>query len=109
MIHHVSWGSLYMGTFLWKLDVPLVFGPCGGGQFPPKAFKKYFYEYWRTERIREFASKFLLILNPTVRHTLERAKLVLVTNQETLEMAKANGAKKIKIFLDTGLPEDFYP
>jgi glycosyltransferase involved in cell wall biosynthesis len=109
IIQHVTWGSLQMGTFLWKLDVPLIFGPCGGGQFAPKKFRKYFYEYWNTERTRKAVSKFFLLFNPTVKQTLKKAKMVLTTNQETLEMAKNNGAKNVRLFLDTSLPEEFFP
>src|SRR5690606_27971401 len=41
--------------------------------------------------------------------TLKRAKLVLTTNHETYNMAVANGATHVQLFLDTSLPEDFYP
>ena len=39
LAHHVTWGSLIGGSWLWKLDVPFIFGPVGGGQVAPEAFK----------------------------------------------------------------------
>ncbi len=109
IIHHTTWGSLQLGSALWKLEVPMVFGPCGGGQFPPKSFKKYFFEFWKTEVSRKWVSQILLKINPNVKKTLKNAKLVLTTNSETLEMAQSNGAKNVKLFLDTSLPEEFFP
>ena len=31
VVHHVSWGSLRLGR-LWRLPVPMVYGPIGGGR-----------------------------------------------------------------------------
>ncbi|TXK33780.1 glycosyltransferase [Pontibacter qinzhouensis] len=109
LVHHVTIGSLQLGTALWRLNKPLIFGPAGGGQEAPKAFKKYFYSWWKMEVVRTWISKLLLTFNPNVRKAMRHASLVLTTNQDTYQMAKANGAKNAQMFLDTSLPETFYP
>ncbi|WP_439883354.1 glycosyltransferase family 4 protein [Pontibacter sp. MBLB2868] len=109
LVHHVTIGSLQLGTALWRLNKPLIFGPAGGGQEAPKAFKKYFYRWWKTEVLRSWISKLLLLVNPDVKQTMRRASLVLTTNQDTFEMAKKLGTLNPQLFLDTSLPEDFYP
>lgn len=109
LVHHATLGSLQMGTALWRLKKPLIFGPAGGGQEAPKAFKSYFYKWWKMEVFRSLTSKVLLGVNPNVRKTMQHASLVLTTNEDTYEMAKGLGAKNAKMFLDTSLPEDFYP
>ena len=38
VVHHVSYGSLLGGSFMWRLGKPLVFGPSGGGQTAPPEF-----------------------------------------------------------------------
>src|ERR1700712_204754 len=38
LAHHATWGSLQMGSFLYKLNLPFIFGPAGGGQKAPEAF-----------------------------------------------------------------------
>jgi hypothetical protein len=50
---HVSWGSIQLGSFLYRLDVPFIFGPAGGGQHAPDAFKEYFLEHWSAEEKRK--------------------------------------------------------
>ncbi|WP_018478616.1 glycosyltransferase family 4 protein [Pontibacter roseus] len=109
LVHHVTIGSLQLGTALWRLNKPLIFGPAGGGQEAPKAFKKYFYGWWKTEVIRSGISKLLLQVNPDVRKTMRHASLVLTTNEDTYNMARDNGALNAKMFLDTSLPESFFP
>jgi hypothetical protein len=49
VVQHISWGSMQMGSFLYRLDAPFIFGPAGGGQEAPGAFKKYFLGYWSSE------------------------------------------------------------
>jgi glycosyltransferase involved in cell wall biosynthesis len=109
MAHHVTWGSLQLGSFMYKLDIPFVFGPAGGGQVAPIAFKKYFKEYWSVEIKRELTSKWLLRLNPGITSMLKKAKHVLVSNLETQMLAINSGAKNTSIILDTALPENFFP
>jgi glycosyltransferase involved in cell wall biosynthesis len=109
VIHHATWGSLQLGTAMWRLNKPLIFGPVGGGQTAPASFKKYFLHWWRQEITRDWTSKILLAINPDVRRTVRNAKVVLVTNQETYNMAKELGASNVSYFLDTSLPENFAP
>ncbi len=35
IVHHVSYGSIHVPTQLWRLGLPVVFGPVGGGQTAP--------------------------------------------------------------------------
>lgn len=109
LVHHATIGSLQLGTALWRLNKPLIFGPAGGGQEAPKAFKKYFYNHWKMEVFRSWISRLLLKVNPDVWKAMRHASLVLTTNEDTYHMAKANGASNPQMFLDTSLPEDFYP
>lgn len=111
LVHHVTLGSITGGTWLWRLNKPFVFGPVGGGQVAPPAFKKYFVEHWqwRMETFRSFAVTRVVPFNPSSRRTLSRADLVLVTNRETFELAQRLGARRVQFFLDTGLPQEYFP
>jgi glycosyltransferase involved in cell wall biosynthesis len=108
LVHHVTLGSFQLASGMWRLHKPFVFGPVGGGNFPPVAFKKYFAEGWRTERTRKLISNVLLLLNRNTKRTARNAK-VLVTNKDTYKMASRVGATNIDYFLDAGLPDSFFP
>jgi glycosyltransferase involved in cell wall biosynthesis len=108
VVHHVTYGSIHMGSRLWKLGIPLVFGPVGGGQQPPLLLKKYFGGSWRKEQLRTFAGHLLLRLFKAGQ-TLRAASLVLTTNYETYALATRYGASSVRLSLDTALPASFYP
>lgn len=109
IVHHVTYGSVTTGSWLWRLGKPFVFGPVGGGQVAPAKFKAYFGREWSSEKRRSFLFKTLAPINPIMRSTLHHSKLVLATNTETADLAKASGAQQVELFLDTGLPESYFP
>lgn len=108
-IHHVSWGSLQQGSFLYKLKAPFIFGPAGGGQIAPDSFKMYFKEHWRAELKRERVSNWLSKYNPACKKMVQNAEAVLVSNKDTFSLAKQLGAKNLSTVLDVALPESFFP
>lgn len=109
IVHHVTMGSFQLSSGMWRLGKPFVFGPVGGGNFPPKAFRSYFGSAWRRELFRMATSKILLKFNTNTKKTARDASVVLVTNRETAEMARKVGSTRTRLFLDTGLPSHFFP
>lgn len=107
IIHHVSWGSLQLGSVLWKLNKPFIFGTVGGGQITNKIFKNEFGNAWRVEKIREFITNFKVFKMLDTGKAAAKADLVLVTNKETLILAKNYGARNVKLMLDTSIPEEY--
>lgn len=108
-IHHVTWGSLQQGSFLYKLGIPFIFGPVGGGQHAPVAFKDYFLHYWDEEKKRKKVSDLLFHFNPACKSMLKKAETVLVSNQDTLQLANKGGARNVFLTLDAALPKSFFP
>ncbi len=107
--HHVTWGSSQMGSFMYKLSIPFIFGPAGGGQKAPESFKKYFLNGWGAEEKREKISDFMLKYSPACKKMLRKASAVLVSNTDTLNMTKKTGAANVHLVLDAALPVSFFP
>ncbi|MEM1304432.1 MAG: glycosyltransferase, partial [Planctomycetota bacterium] len=93
LIHHVSWGNLQMGSSMWRVGKPLLFGPAGGGQSAPRAFRRYFESGWRKEQVRAVTGWMLKTFSPNFRRVLERADRILVVNPETAELARGAAAR----------------
>lgn len=108
LAHHVTWGSLIGGSWLWRLDLPFLFGPVGGGQVAPAAFKEYFPTRWRQESARTYITEKLLPSLPATRKMLKNTELLLATNSDTLNIANRMGARRSSLFLDTGLPDHYF-
>ena len=109
VVHHLTMSVLQSGSSLWRLNKPFVIGPAGGGQIAPTAFIKYFLNRKSDEIRRSLIVKYLLPLNPSFNRTLSKTNLVLVTNPETAHLAERASAKRTELFLQAGLPEDYFP
>lgn len=109
LAHHVTWGSVQLGSFLYKLPIPFIFGPAGGGQCAPLAFKKYFRNGWAAEIKRNKVSNLLLKFNPAAKSMYATAKTIWVSNPDTEQLVKKNGAKNVQTMLDAALPHSFFP
>jgi len=107
VVHHVGWGSLHLGSRLWRLNAPLVYGPIGGGQTAPSGYWRYFGRDWAKEFARSTATGSLLRLNGWTKETLRESAVVLVTNSATEAAARRFGARDVRYFLAEGLPEEW--
>jgi glycosyltransferase involved in cell wall biosynthesis len=106
-VHHVSLGTISAPPKLWRLGIPFVWGPIGGGQTSPGSFAGYF----RGERLREMlrtARLRLLPLSPSLRKAARRS-MVLATNKETEEILQKAGAMAVYPLLDGALPAEQIP
>jgi glycosyltransferase involved in cell wall biosynthesis len=104
LVHHVSWSTLAVPPPFWKLPVPAVWGPIGGGQsFPPS-----FISYLRYNRVKELLRTLNLLLlpySPALRRSLANTSIVLATNIETKNLLDRAGASRVRLFLDCGVDE----
>jgi len=102
LVHHVSWSTIAVPPPFWKLPVPAVWGPIGGGQSFPLAFISHL----RQNRVKEVLRSLNLTrlrFSPQLRRTLASTNLVLATNIETKKLLERAGAKHVRLFLDCGV------
>jgi glycosyltransferase involved in cell wall biosynthesis len=110
LVHHVTYGSIQLGSFLYRLRRPFLFGPVGGGQRAPKAFKRYFGTYWTREWMRDLVGLGLQYLNPAFFRSVRGADRLLVTNRDTLALArKLRPARPIDLTFDSAVSSSLLP
>ena len=103
LAHHVCWGTLGAPPLLWRLPIPFVWGPIGGGQSAPTKFLPYF----GLRRFGEIARKARIefsVRMPFVRKAARNSALVFATNRETAACLEKAGARRVIPFLDNGVP-----
>jgi glycosyltransferase involved in cell wall biosynthesis len=105
--HHVTWGSLHLGSSLWRLPVPLVYGPIGGGQTAPANYWRYFGRHWPAESLRTASTGSLLKLNRWSRETIQNSAVTLVCNTATAVASERLGASDVRFMMADGLPRDW--
>ena len=109
LVHHITFNSLQMASWLWRLKKPLLLGPLGGGMQAPAALRQYLPGWFKTETMRNAVSKLLTTFDPNVRQSMRHATLVLAANAETATMARQLGARQVKLAMSTGQPDSFFP
>ncbi|GAB3558475.1 glycosyltransferase family 4 protein [Spirosoma fluminis] len=110
LVHHVTYGSIQLGSFMYKLGKPFIFGPVGGGQRAPKVLKRYFGKHWTREWMRDWVSILLQYTNPGFYKAVSTADRVVVTNTDTYKLARRlRPTLPIDRIWDAGLGAAFLP
>jgi glycosyltransferase involved in cell wall biosynthesis len=99
---HVSQGTVSAPPPFWKLPIPAVWGPVGGGQTAPDGFGSFFGSGLRRQQVRDFRIRLLRFL-PSLRKAARSARVCLATNHETLAILLRGGAAEARLFLDCGV------
>ncbi len=108
VVHHVSWGTVSSAPSLWKLGAPFVWGPLGGGQASPRAFRGYYGRAWAREIVRNARLRALPYLHAP-RAAARRCAAALATNHETADLLRRLGARDVTLFLDSGVRSGDFP
>jgi glycosyltransferase involved in cell wall biosynthesis len=108
LVHHVSWGTVNSAPQLWRLGVPFVWGPLGGGQVAPLRFADYLGLRGTLAEAARSVREALVPLLPSVKRAAANSALILATNRETAAVLYRASAPRVELFLDNGvLPEHF--
>jgi len=108
LVHHVSWNTLSAPPLLWRLPIPFIWGPVGGGQIAPPAFRSYFGSAWRRDQLRT-ARIWITPFLPPLRRAVRHCAFLLATNRETIQVLETAGARHVRLFLDIGLSPEYLP
>lgn len=103
----LTFGSLWMPTFMHKLPVPFIWGPIGGGEAVP--FKLISTLPLRA-RVTQYLRYFLITtirLNPLVMQPIRQARLILARTADTARLVPIQYANKVRVCLETAVSEEF--
>ena len=82
-VHHVTFASYRIPSFLCLLNVPFIFGPVGGGEEAPKALIKNFDMNSKFKEIFRNISNKLIKFSPFMNMVFSKSHKILVTSSET--------------------------
>lgn len=103
-VHHVSWATCILPTKLYKLDIPIVVGPVGGGERLPNINLPMSLMDKLTEHIRTLLQSVAKYV-PDNRKTWEKARLILVTTEDTLNIIPSKYHYKARVMQTIGVHE----
>ncbi len=108
LAHHVTFNNDWMPSFIGAfLPVPFVWGPVGGGQRTPTAFRKsYSFSGGLAEISREAAQWIGRHLLISRKKCLKKARAMLVCNSETKAKVPARFQSKVHMFPVNGISRE---
>ncbi len=83
VIHHLTFGNIWLPSFLFFLKTSYIWGPIGGAERVPKEFTK---EYSKADQIKERVRKLLLAslaINPLFLYQCRAASLIIAKTKDT--------------------------
>jgi glycosyltransferase involved in cell wall biosynthesis len=103
---HVTFGSYWRPSFLRRLGIPFLWGPCGGTENAPLRFYSII---GRREVIRDVVKRvvegFSRYFDPTVRATARAATIGLGSTYKTANIMAALGCTDTRAFPQMALPD----
>ena len=106
LVHHVTFVNYWMPSFLALLPIPFLWGPVGGGESTPRAFRRCFSLRGRLYEGMRAVARSLAQLDPFVRLTGQRAALGIATTEETAARLRKLPCRKVTVLSQVGLPPD---
>lgn len=95
---HLTFGSMWMPTFLPLFRIPFIWGPVGGGDCEPKSFLKVLPLKQRVIQSARYTMSTLSILNPFILIPSMRAKAILTRTPNSATVIPKCFRKKQKSF-----------
>lgn len=103
---HLSFGSMWVPTFMYKLPIPFIWGPIGGGEAVPFGFIKIL--PWKN-RIPQYI-RYLLIRflewNPLFMGPCRKASAIIARTVDSKAVFPAKYQFKTSVMLETGMTRE---
>lgn len=105
---HLTFGSMWMPTFLPLLNVPFIWGPMGGGECVPKSFISVLPIRQRIVQIFRYLLNATAILNPFIILPCWKAKSILARTPNTLNVIPHPFKHKARVLLETAMDDSIF-
>lgn len=105
---HLTFGSMWMPTFLPLLKTSFIWGPVGGAESIPETFLK---TLPLKERIIQYSRKILTattLFNPLVAIPSWKAKTIIVRTPDSKNAIPLIFRKKVKVYLETAMENNIF-
>jgi glycosyltransferase involved in cell wall biosynthesis len=103
LAHHVTFVVYWKPSLLALLPVPFIWGPVGGGESAPHAFRADFALRGTVYETARNLARWAGERDPFVRLTARRSAVALATTEETAARLHGLGARRVRVFSQVGL------
>ena len=105
---HLTFGSLWMPTFLPFFDIPFIWGPIGGGDGVPKAYIKNFPLKQKIIQRLRYVLIGTSFMNPLVAVPSKKAVAILCRTENNVMAIPKKYRNKAHVVLETAMEKDVF-
>ena len=106
LAHHVTFVKYWTPSFISLLGTPFVWGPVGGGESAPRAFRSGFSMRGKLYDAARSIARGIGSADPFVALTARKATVGLATTEDTAARLRALGCRDVRIFPEAALNEE---
>ena len=103
---HLTFGSIWMPTFMHRLSLPFIWGPVGGGEAVPFMLIGALPLSGRVTQYLRYGLMATLPINPLLMGIVRRSRIILARTEDTAKLIPARHASKVHVVLETGVADD---
>lgn len=102
----LTFGSIWMPTFMHLLPVSFIWGPIGGGEAVPFNLIRALPPRARIAQYLRYILMAMVRANPLVMGPIRRARIVLARTKDTAQLIPPSFASKVKVILETAVSDE---
>lgn len=103
LVHHVSFASIRLPSFMGRLGIPFILGPLGGGEIAPRALRRSYPLSGKLADSFRDLSNLLVRIDPLMCRTFASADQIWLRGPENRALIPAFNAHKIHHHIGLGI------
>lgn len=105
-VMHLTFGSVWLPTYMHKLNCPFIWGPIGGGEAIPDCYlDKFTLKSKMVQKLRTLLIKGCE-LNWALRRRCRKAEIIIVRTEDTIKALPHKYRDKAVVMLETAVADD---
>jgi len=97
LVHHVTYSTYRVASPLWRLGLPFIFGPVGGGEKLPWIAARSMSCGQRLQEAGRVLADFSTRFSPGLRRTIKNASVLIASNSATADTFASLGARRSQL------------
>ncbi len=105
---HLTFGNVWLPTFLPFINIPFIYGPLGGGESIPNSFISGLNFQQRLMQILRIILRYTIYINPLFLYTAYKAKFIICRTNDTKNLFPIFFQKKTRTLSDGAIEKEIF-
>lgn len=103
VVHHLTFGSVRLPSFMGALKIPFIFGPSGGGESAPLALRAGYPLKGKIKDALRDVSNYAIRIDPLMTRTFRDADRILLKTKDSISAVPKRFRDKCEVKLEIGI------